>query len=45
MTELKNNKFEVIGLLHFQNDMLPSHMAKRPFQKRQYVLKDTREKD
>ena len=35
MTEL--NKFEVIGLLHFHKGILPSHVAKFPFQKVQYV--------
>ena len=35
------NKFGVIGLLQFHQIILPSHMGEFPFQKLQYVQKDT----
>ena len=39
MSEL--NKFGVIGLLHFNKGILLSHVAEFPFQKLQYVKKDS----
>ena len=38
MTEL--NKFGVTGLLRFQKGILPSHVAKFPFQILQYVQRN-----
>ena len=37
MSEL--NKFRVIGQLHFQKRISPSHVSEFPFQKLQYVQK------
>ena len=41
MTEL--NKFEIVGLLHFQKGILPSHVAKFLFQKKGYIFCFVRE--